>query len=111
MGFFFFFFLAHRQNFKQLVILFLVTILFSEFICDWLIIETSNWLHFLVIDLVNYNLGTIARSGRDQEIHGGAAWFFYTVVGYRIIIPFCSSYVGFGCDVISKVHSIFFLGL
>ena len=53
---------------------------------------------------MNYNLGTIARSGRDQEIHGGAAWFFYTVVGYRIIIPFCSSYVGFGCAVISKVH-------
>lgn len=40
-GFFFFFWLT-RQNFKQLVILFLVTILFSEFICDWLIIETSN---------------------------------------------------------------------
>jgi len=25
-----------------------------------------------------YNLGTNAWSGRDQEIHGGAAWFFYT---------------------------------
>lgn len=42
-GFFFFFgSQLTRQNFKQLVILFLVTILFSEFICDWLIIETSN---------------------------------------------------------------------
>ena len=34
---------------------------------------------------------------------------FSTLGGCRI--PFCSSYVGFGCAVISEVLSIFFLGL